>query len=368
MTRKIIKKIHLWLTLIFFIPLLVQGLSGTIMVFENEIEDLISGHQEYKLSGNYENQNLQELDKIIAIAQNFTSPNYSSNFAEFLENEPATISFVAEKKPKISVFVDPFTLEVLGQETSKPNAVLKTIHQLHTNLLIQGKTGRDLIGYVGIVMFLMLISGIIIWFPKQISRFKEGFFFKFSDRGFNFHRRLHKSFGIWAYLVLFIITFSGIYIVFPQYIEPIFIEGRMREKITLPKQNGRIIDVNEAIKITKTVFPHQKIISIFIPNTSDRPYRISLKPSSYIVGAPLINVNIDPIKAEIIKIQNPDKFTIGETILAWQAPLHFGEVLGLPWKIVLFLSGFLPLLFTITGIFMWWKKKKGQKSINQSIG
>ncbi|MES2677228.1 MAG: PepSY-associated TM helix domain-containing protein [Pseudomonadota bacterium] len=361
MTRKIIKKIHLWLTLIFFIPLVIQGLSGTVMVFESEIEDLISGHKEYKLPNNYENQNSPEIDKIIATAQNVVPKNYSPNFAQFLENQPAKISFAAEKNPKISVFVDPFTLEILGRETSNPNAVLKTIHQLHTNLLIAGKTGRNLIGYVGIVMFLMLISGIIIWFPKQISRLKEGFSFKFSDSGFNFHRRLHKSVGIWSYLVFFIVTFSGIYIVFPQYIEPIFIEGRMREKITLPRQEGRVADVNEVIKITRNVFPDEKIISIFISNTSDRPYRVNLKPNNYITGGPMINVNIDPIKAEIIKVQNPDKFTIGATIMAWQAPLHFGEVFGLPWRIALLLCGFLPLLFTITGISMWWKKRKSQK-------
>ncbi len=207
----------------------------------------------------------------------------------------------------------------------------------------------------------MLISGIIIWFPKQISRLKEGFFFKFSDSGFNFYRRLHKSFGIWAYLLFFTVTFSGIYIVFPQYIEPIFIEGKMREKITLPKQEAKMIKVDEAIEITRNIFPDKKITSIFIPNGSDRLYKISLKPDNYFVGGPLINVNINPINAEIIKIQNPDNFTINETILAWQAPLHFGEVLGLPWKIALLFCGFLPLLFTISGIYMWPKKKKGQK-------
>ncbi len=154
MTRKIIKKIHLWLTLIFFIPLVIQGLSGTILVFENEIEGLISGHKQYQLSGNYENQNLPEIGKIIAAAQKLVPENYSPNFVSFLENQPAKITFGAEKKPKISVIINPFTLEVLGRELSTPNPVLKTIHQLHTNLLIAGKTGRELIGYLGIIMFL----------------------------------------------------------------------------------------------------------------------------------------------------------------------------------------------------------------------
>lgn len=366
--RKIIKKIHLWLTLIFFLPLVIQGLTGTILVFEHEIEDLISGNfQEYKLPETSKNQSIQKIEDIIAIAAKEVPEKYSPTLIKFSENEPATINFMAGRSSRISVAVDPHALEILGVDETKPNAVLKFLHQLHTNLLITGKTGRDIIGYVGVIMLLMLISGIIIWFPKQISRLKEGFFFKMSDIGYNFHRSLHKAVGIWTYLIFFIVTFSGVYISLPQYVEPIFSKTKMRERITLPKTESNIIKINEAVAITRNIFKEEKIIAISIPHSSERPYKISLEPRNYISGGPMINVNINPVNGEIIKIQNPNEYTIGQTILAWQTPLHYGQAFGDWYKILVFITGFLPLLFTITGIAMWWKKKQGKKKIKNVV-
>ena len=47
--RKIFKKLHLYFALILFIPLVLQGLTGTILVFRNEISDVIL-RQKYLLS------------------------------------------------------------------------------------------------------------------------------------------------------------------------------------------------------------------------------------------------------------------------------------------------------------------------------
>jgi uncharacterized iron-regulated membrane protein len=45
-------------------------------------------------------------------------------------------------------------------------------------------------------------------------------------------------------------------------------------------------------------------------------------------------------------------------LLNWQHLLHFGVGLGLLWKILVFLSGLLPLLLAITGLTVWWKKRQ----------
>jgi len=38
--------------------------------------------------------------------------------------------------------------------------------------------------------------------------------------------------------------------------------------------------------------------------------------------------------------------------------VHAGQALDWVWKLLVFLSGFLPLLFALTGPTMWWLKRR----------
>jgi uncharacterized iron-regulated membrane protein len=47
--------------------------------------------------------------------------------------------------------------------------------------------------------------------------------------------------------------------------------------------------------------------------------------------------------------------------------LHGGEGLGPIWKFLVFLTGFLPLIFVVTGLTMWLKKRKARMPMSQPI-
>jgi uncharacterized iron-regulated membrane protein len=59
----------------------------------------------------------------------------------------------------------------------------------------------------------------------------------------------------------------------------------------------------------------------------------------------------------VIETFDPRQFSLGERVLAWQHAVHAGQALGWVWKVLVFLSGFLPLLFALTGATMWWLKR-----------
>ena len=40
--RKFLKKLHLWIGLIFCLPLILMGLTGSILIFERESESLFA--------------------------------------------------------------------------------------------------------------------------------------------------------------------------------------------------------------------------------------------------------------------------------------------------------------------------------------
>ena len=68
------------------------------------------------------------------------------------------------------------------------------------------------------------------------------------------------------------------------------------------------------------------------------------------VGA---SVYIDPWRAKVAGMRDPSA-----SFLAWQRPVHQGTGLGPVWRALVFLTGFVPSLFVVTGVIMWAKKRK----------
>jgi uncharacterized iron-regulated membrane protein len=77
-------------------------------------------------------------------------------------------------------------------------------------------------------------------------------------------------------------------------------------------------------------------------------------------GATLITVFVDPWAGRVMALRDPATYSAGERVIAWQRALHAGAGLGWPWRIIVFLSGFLPPLLTGSGVTMWLLKRRAR--------
>jgi uncharacterized iron-regulated membrane protein len=74
-------------------------------------------------------------------------------------------------------------------------------------------------------------------------------------------------------------------------------------------------------------------------------------------------VLIDPWAAKVVDAHDPQTFTAGETLIAWQRALHEGQGLGGVYKFAVFLSGLIVPLFVVTGICMWWLRRRARRAL-----
>ncbi len=84
---------------------------------------------------------------------------------------------------------------------------------LHDNLL-SGSTGRMVNGAGAIAVFLMCLTGAVIWWPGS-ARWRENLTL---HRGVGWRRftwQLHGVFGFWSFLFLLVLAASGMYLCFP---------------------------------------------------------------------------------------------------------------------------------------------------------
>jgi uncharacterized iron-regulated membrane protein len=360
--RGILGKIHLWTALILCLPLAVIGVTGSILVFEPEL--LALGRPAVPAAPG--DTPVPPVAAIVAAARAAAPPDYVASvyYPPRDATDVATVRLgpAGRSGPAgaIEILVDPATLAVLGQHEAAAG-IVRQIFLLHANLLSRDRSGREIVGWLGVAMLALGASGLVLWWPRR-GQWRRSFTIRRGTRGFRFHRELHGAVGIWGLAVFFIVSFSGVYLAFPQSVGWLFSVRDVRPGAAMirvaPMPAAQPLDIDGAIGLARDAIPDGIVRSVALPVRSDQPIRVALAHDGDRDGAPLATAFVDPWARRIVELRDPRDFAAGESFLAWQRALHVGSGLGWTWRILVFLSGFLPLLFAITGIAMWLSKRR----------
>lgn len=367
--RRALRTLHLWIGVTLGIPLALIGVTGSILVFEDEIADFFDDAPKPVLAQG----EVQSLAAIVAAARAHAPAEAQPALLALAgEGEPATVRFTrpgAAPAPgsAIVVEVDPVSLAVLpAREPSAAQNWLRQVFLFHANLS-QGREGRIWVGWLGVVMCVLGLSGLVMWWPRP-GRWKQAIVVARDARGPRLHRELHGATGFWGLIVFIMVSFSGVYIVFPETTGGLIrsvLPGRdlRAETASLRVQAPAVaqpIHLDRVVALAREKLPKLELRMVSFPVRPTMPYRVAfeLPGTTPGHGVPMIAAFVDPFAGEVIAVQDPRSFTLGETVSAWQRPLHGGYGLGSVWQWLTFLSGLLPVLFATTGISMWWLRQR----------
>ena len=377
--RQLLQEIHLWLALILFLPLVILGLTGSVLVYHDDFPIWFgSDEPHYELASGAP----APLADLIAAAVPAMGENVrpAAVMLPAEPGQPATIRFARVNPGGAapagpggmggggSVKIDPVSLAVLDVQKgmNRQGGFLGVMHQLHGSLMIP-EIGRDIVGWLGVVMLFLGISGLVIWWPRP-GQWRQQLTIKKNATTLRLNRDLHNTFGFWSLTVFVIVSFTGLYIVYPQPINWIVglatpVRDLRPNAVTVqPIPSVTPIDVTSARALADAaVAPDLTLQSLFLPQRPDQPYRLSYARADQ--ETPMLNatVFVDPWAGQVIDVRDPASFNAGDTFAVYQRPLHYGFGWGEVWKFLVFLSGLLPLLFSITGLTMWWMKRQRRK-------
>lgn len=353
--------LHLYVGLILCIPLILVGLTGSVLVYEDEIQGWLNPGQIVRTANVGP---IASLDRLAAAAQTAAPPGarVASLSLPREDGFPATVGF-GGGRGGLTMLLDPVSAEIVATRNGPPRApgLMRDIFLLHANLLYGGD-GRAIVGWLGIAMCAIGLTGLIVWWPRR-GRAAQAFTVTRGISGRRLLSELHSVTGIWSLVIFLVVSFSGVYLAFPQQtnttIRILFQTeppaNAVRDLRVVP--DGLVaLPLDRIADIARAAAPDSTVRSIAIPAQPDLPYRVALAPDGITSdGGPTIGVYVDPYAGTTLVVLDPRIYPLGEKIVAWQRPLHEGEGLGPVFKFLVFLSGLLPLMFSVTGVWMWLK-------------
>lgn len=363
--------IHQYLGLAFAILLATAGITGSLLVFYVEIDELVNPELIVKNS-TLPRQSYQAIFEAIKDSE----PDRSGAWRlEIPEKTDRMISARFYKPAEthdhsfapMMIHVDPFTAKVVSKRFWG-QYLMTWIYDLHYTLLLDS-LGKWVMAVTGFSLVISLTSGIYLWWPSQ-DKWLTAMSLKRNTSKQRLNYDIHKLSGIYSYLVLLVIALTGIALEIPEYINPAINQLSPIEKISKPSSNSpnskTAISLDQAVTNAQNIFPGLPVGWIETPDGETGSIRVNFRqkgePSQRF---PKTNVWIDQYSGKVLAIQDPFAQTNGTQTIHWLHPLHSGEAFGFIGRILACLSGITLNALIMTGIIRWLNKRhiKKQKTI-----
>ena len=348
--RDVLLKIHRWVGLCAGIVVLVLAVTGCVLIFENDIERSLHASV-LKVTPGTDRVPLQQAVQAVRAAYPSDTP-MGVSFPQ-APNQALLINL----KNGLTAGVDPYTGRVLGT-IDRSKGSMRFIHMLHTRL-VAGRPGELVVGGFTVVTLLMALSGVYLWWPRQIWTLKSSR----SWRRVNFD--LHNVLGWYSAVLLVVMTFSGLMIAYEDTLDPLVLKLNRGAAAAKPAQvtsmvipGAAPISPDEAYRAGQAAVPGALIANMNLPTPGKNAYRMGVKfPEDRTPGG-RSRVAVDQYSAAVLDVVSTRAQPLGTKILNLKRSIHTGDVFGWPSQALAFLVSLSLAGQVVTGFLIWWKPGK----------
>ena len=217
--KKIFRKIHLWLSVPFGLIITLVCFSGAMLVFENEVNEWFRRDLYYVETVK---ESPLPMDKLLEKVAT-TLPDSVSVTGVSISSDPGRAYQVTLSKPRrASLYVDQYTGEVKGK--SERSGFFMFMFRMHRWLLDSMNSGNEgifwgkmIVGVSTLLLVFVLISGIVIWWPRTRKALKNSLKITVSKGWRRFWYDLHVAGGMYALIFLLAMALTGLTWSFPWY-------------------------------------------------------------------------------------------------------------------------------------------------------
>jgi uncharacterized iron-regulated membrane protein len=360
MTKKFkdaVRQIHLWLGLATGLIVVIISLTGCVYVFEKEIRDFVQ--RDYNKVP-VQNKGFIGLETIIHSFEKVAPGETLTAIRMKTSQTNATVTVTTKKKHVY--FFNPYNGSLVKRSSLD---WLDTAEHIHTSLLLE-EPGKFIIRWSVAIFVIILISGIILWFPNQVRLIRQSITIKWGASFKRVNYDLHNVLGFYSSGVLLIIALSGLYFAFKEVKTAVsFVSGSKLSELTkgstlqAPLSSDRALRYDQLYSRTAAQFPGADAMNMSVRKTGEIRLRL-IYPGDWAKNQNTFF--FDPVTGALINYKLYRNNTRADVMEATNYDLHTGQLFGLFGKIVAFIASLISASLPITGFIIWLKKqKKGKK-------
>lgn len=398
--RPLLVLIHRYVGLTMACFLLVAGLTGSLLAWNEELEAAISpalfhaaplGPDARPLDPLALRARVQERhpEAFVARTPLTVEPGRSMVFRLFaLPDASGALPELANDQ----VFVNPYTGEVLGARkwgdiAQGPENLMPFVYRLHHSLAL-GSVGSYLLGIVALLWTLDCFAGACLTFPARqrnraprtpgkgwLARWWPAWQVRWTGGSYKLNFDLHRAGGLWPWAMLFVLAWSSVAFNLSEVYDPVMKtlfahqpDGPAnRTPATLQlepdldwfeaRETGRRLMAREAQAQGFAVQWEDALT--YDPRSGQYRYRVhSDRDLSQHWGG--TQVSFDASSGALVHVWLPTGAASGDTLRSWIVSLHMAALWGVPFKLFVCVLGLGVAMLSVTGTLIWWRKRQGR--------
>lgn len=359
-TRKWIFKLHLAVGLTAGLVLTMSGLTGSLLLFDDEIDRALNPGLLRAAPG----AGRATTEEAVAAVRRAYPDEKLARVRLPRDPEGVYEVCLSAKTDPRCVYVDPHTARVLGSRVPAQSLLKGRIFSLHRRLL-SGETGETVIGVVGLLLVLLAATGVYLWWPGR-GRVRHGLKLERRARGRQFSLGVHRLAGISAMLFLALIGLTGAAMAFGPTSERLFnlataSPPRRPAPSSVPQAGLAPPTLDALLERAEAALPGAETVVVQLPQTPTAPYTVRKRlPGEWHPNGRSV-VHLDQYSGAVLQVEDALRAPAGTRLVGLLYPLHTGRLAGDLTRVVHLFVGLAPGLLFTTGLLMWRQRVRGRR-------
>ncbi|MGV3631445.1 MAG: PepSY-associated TM helix domain-containing protein [Bacteroidota bacterium] len=365
--KKTINKLHLWLGLTSGLLVFIIAITGCIYAFQEEIRNATEPYRFVQAK----TAAFVPPSKLRSIAEK-TLPGKHLHAILYAKKDQAAKAIFYGKDYYDIIYMDPYSGKIL--KVSDENAgFFRIVLDGHFYLWLPEEIGQPLVASATLVFFVMVISGIILWWPRNKNARRQRFKIKWNASWKRRNYDLHSAFGFYTCFLALVFAITGLVWGFQWFGKGYYalISGGksqldyqepFSEKGTLSAQSKDALDL-VWVKMQQD-YPGADWIEIHIPESDSAAIAANANPDAmtywqtdyrYFDRYTLEEIPVNHMWGRSRDLSGADK------LMRMNYDIHVGSVLGIPGKILAFSASLLIASMPVTGFLIWKGRRKKKR-------
>lgn len=367
--KRLIKDIHLWLSIPAGLLISVICLSGAALVFEQDITQALNPHL-YRTKAVPENGRFLKPSELAARIENHLSDPLPLISLQMPGTPDGVCMASFEGTGKKTLSVNPYTGAVNGWTESLP--FFQTMRKLHRWFMDpppqKGATsiGKMAVGICTLLMTVILVTGLIVWIPRTGKALKNRLKVTCSKGWRRFWYDSHVVLGFYSTVFLLVMALTGLtwsfgwyrnvaYSLFGADIQSHASKGKSAHNPSgKDKDNHNTPDFkvwDQIYEQLNSQYGQYKTLTL-----SAKEAQVNPDPASSMRKND--RISFDPSSGKIKKITPYNEMPRSQALKGWFYAFHTGSWGGMITKILYFIAALTGGTLPLTGYYLWLKRKK----------